>query len=101
MSIFGKLFSSDHTSNVKAFEPIVAQINALEPAIKALSDEQLEGKTDEFKKRLKQGVRSKEQGENAKTEEAKILADKIIETDSDGWWFSNKEDDWWVNRNKK
>jgi len=67
MSIFGKLFSSDHTSNVKAFEPIVAQINALEPAIKALSDEQLKGKTDEFKNRIKEeGIKDLESKEAEK-----------------------------------
>ena len=34
------------------------------------------------------------------TEEAEQLAKKIVETDSDHWWFGNKEDSWWVNRNK-
>jgi preprotein translocase subunit SecA len=53
MSIFSKLFgNTNHTSSVKAFEPIVAQINAFEPAIRALSDEELKAKTAEFKKRL-------------------------------------------------
>jgi len=67
MSIFGKLFSSDHTSNVKAFEPIVAQINGLEAAIKALSDEQLKGKTDEFKNRIKEeGIKDLESKEAEK-----------------------------------
>ncbi len=36
-----------------------------------------------------------------KTEEGKILAEKIIKTDSDNWWFGDKEDIWWVTRNKK
>ncbi len=34
------------------------------------------------------------------TEEAKELANKIIETESDRWWYGNKDDNWWVNRNK-
>ncbi len=34
------------------------------------------------------------------TDEAKQLAEVIIKTDSDAWWFSDKESDWWVNRNK-
>ena len=34
------------------------------------------------------------------TEEAKQLANAIIETDSDRWWFGDKDDSWWVNRNK-
>ncbi len=36
-----------------------------------------------------------------KTKEAKILAKEILKTDSDHWWFGDKEDSWWINRNKK
>lgn len=36
-----------------------------------------------------------------KTTEAKKLAKLILKTDSDRWWFGNKEDDWWVNRKNK
>lgn len=35
-----------------------------------------------------------------KTKEAKALAKTIIITDSDNWWFADKKDKWWVNRNK-
>jgi putative hydrolases of HD superfamily len=35
------------------------------------------------------------------TDIAKRLAEEIINTDSDHWWFSNKNDDWWVNRGKQ
>lgn len=35
-----------------------------------------------------------------KTENAQLLAKRIIETDSDHWWFHDKEDSWWVNKNK-
>ncbi len=33
-----------------------------------------------------------------KTESAKQLATQIKKTDSDHWWFANKEDQWWVSR---
>jgi len=33
-----------------------------------------------------------------KTEEAIMLVDKILKTDSDHWWFAEKDSDWWVNR---
>ncbi|MFI5240661.1 MAG: HD domain-containing protein [Candidatus Saccharimonadia bacterium] len=33
-----------------------------------------------------------------KTEVAKELAETIINTNSDEWWFGNGQDDWWVNR---
>jgi len=36
-----------------------------------------------------------------KTDNAKLLAAKIIKSDSDHWWFGNKDDNWWVNRNKQ
>ncbi len=35
------------------------------------------------------------------TDIAKELGKKIIDTPSDNWWFSNKEDDWWITRGKK
>lgn len=35
-----------------------------------------------------------------KTEEAKELGKVIMEVDSDRWWFGQKDDAWWVNRNK-
>jgi putative hydrolases of HD superfamily len=34
------------------------------------------------------------------TEAGKILAEKIIQTDSSNWWFKEKSD-WWVNGSKK
>jgi putative hydrolase of HD superfamily len=34
-----------------------------------------------------------------KTNIAHSLAEKIISTDSDEWWFSHKDDTWWINRN--
>lgn len=35
-----------------------------------------------------------------KTPEALKLVEKIERTDSDRWWFSEKDDDWWINRKK-
>ncbi len=35
------------------------------------------------------------------TEEARQLAEVIVKTDSDRWWFGDKNDEWWVHRNKK
>jgi len=36
-----------------------------------------------------------------KTDEGKLLAKDIIKTDSDRWWYGDKDDQWWINRNKK
>jgi len=35
-----------------------------------------------------------------KTDVAKEIAEGILKSHSDNWWFSNKEDSWWVNRDK-
>lgn len=34
-----------------------------------------------------------------KTDEGKQLAEKILDTDSDRWWYGDKNDGWWVHRN--
>jgi preprotein translocase subunit SecA len=47
------MFGSKHERDVKAMRPIVAQINALEPEISALSDDGLRAKTAEFRERLR------------------------------------------------
>lgn len=36
-----------------------------------------------------------------KTDIAKELAEEILQTDSNEWWFGDKEDEWWVSRGKK
>jgi preprotein translocase subunit SecA len=41
---------------VKRLWPVVHKINALEPEIQKLTNEQLRAKTDEFKKRLQDGA---------------------------------------------
>ncbi|HUP59394.1 MAG TPA: preprotein translocase subunit SecA, partial [Thermoanaerobaculia bacterium] len=51
--ILTTIFGSKHERDVKAMRPIVAEINALEPQISALSDEQLREKTAQFRERLR------------------------------------------------
>ena len=55
MSFLSKIFGDKYAKAVKPFWPIVAQINALEPDIKVLSDADLKAKTAEFKERLAKG----------------------------------------------
>ena len=54
-AVLSKVFGSKHDRDVKKVQPIVVQINELEPAMKKLTDEQLRAKTDEFKDRLQKG----------------------------------------------
>lgn len=55
MSLLKKLFGTSSQKELKAIEPIVKKIEALEEPYKALSDAQLRAKTDEFKARMKNG----------------------------------------------
>ncbi len=55
MSFLSKLFGSESDKAVKEALPLVAEINALESGISALTDEELKAKTQEFKDRLKNG----------------------------------------------
>ncbi len=49
------IFGDPNKKALKKYDPIVAQVNSFEPAISALSDEQLKAKTVEFKSRLEKG----------------------------------------------
>lgn len=51
----GKIFKSYSEKEVKRVMPIVKEINALEEEISSLTDEQLRGKTAEFKQKLAEG----------------------------------------------
>ena len=53
--LFRKLFGSRNDRLVKQYFEQVAVINALEPQMQALSDEQLRAKTEEFKSRFQAG----------------------------------------------
>ncbi len=54
-ALLAKIFGTNTARQLKKVQPIVDQINALEPRIKELSDEQLVAKTDQFKEQLSQG----------------------------------------------
>ena len=53
--ILEKIFGTKNERELKKLKPIVQKINELEPEVKALSNEKLAAKTDEFKKRLADG----------------------------------------------
>ncbi len=50
-----KIFGSQNERNLKRIAPIVDEISAFEPKIRKLSDNELRGKTAEFKQRLENG----------------------------------------------
>ena len=54
--LLAKVFGTSNERVVKRLLPAVEQINALEPSIKALTDEELRAKTAEFRKRVADSV---------------------------------------------
>ncbi len=51
-TVLKKIFGSQNERNLKRIVPVVDEVNAFEPAIEKLSDEQLRAKTGEFRQRL-------------------------------------------------
>ena len=51
--ILTSIFGSKHDRDIKRMLPVVEEINALEPAIQALSDDELRARTEAFRERLK------------------------------------------------
>jgi preprotein translocase subunit SecA len=52
MQLIGKLLGDPNKRDIKAIQPIIDKINALEPSLKKLSDEELAAKTQEFRAQL-------------------------------------------------
>ena len=53
-TLFGKVFGTKNEREIKRLMPKVAEINALEPAMRKLSDDELRAKTDEFRRRIQE-----------------------------------------------
>ncbi len=58
-----KLFGDPNVRKLKKYQPIVTEIALLEEEMQQLSDEQLKGKTTEFKRRLEQANNDEEEKE--------------------------------------
>ena len=57
-TLLGKVFGTKNEREVKRLQPRVEAINALEPEIQKLSDEQLRGKSAEFRARIQERLSS-------------------------------------------
>ncbi|MEM9456117.1 MAG: preprotein translocase subunit SecA [Myxococcota bacterium] len=51
-----KLFGTKHQRQMKKLQPLVDRINSLEPSVEKLSDDELRGRTAEFKQKLDNGA---------------------------------------------
>ncbi|HET8907462.1 MAG TPA: preprotein translocase subunit SecA [Ktedonobacterales bacterium] len=56
MNLITKIFGDPNEKELKSLRPIVDQINALEDEVKALTDEELRGRTADFKEELANGA---------------------------------------------
>lgn len=54
--MLSNIFGTYSQRALKKYDPLVRQINDLEPQISALTDDELKGKTDYFKEKLKNGA---------------------------------------------
>ena len=72
-----KVFGTSNERELKRIQPLVDEINALEPAMKQLSDEQLRSKTDEFRQRIRERVDAIEDADE-KEQELKAALDEIL-----------------------
>ncbi len=55
MNVFEKMFGTHSERELKRITSLVDKIEALRPDMQALSDEELQGKTREYKNRLQEG----------------------------------------------
>ncbi len=54
--LLAKVIGTQNEREIKRLRPLVAEINAFEPSIQPLSDEQLRAKTEEFRQRIAGGA---------------------------------------------
>jgi preprotein translocase subunit SecA len=77
--VLTKIFGSSNERFLKGIQPTLQQINDLEPSIKALSDDELQAKTAEFKERVARAVEGIEDKDKRKHREQEILNEILPE----------------------
>jgi preprotein translocase subunit SecA len=72
-----KVFGSSNQRYLKTVQPVVAKVNALEPAIKKLSDDELRARTAAFKERIQTALaKARDKGERKRLEQE--ILDEIL-----------------------
>ena len=77
--ILTKIFGTSNERAIKKLIPVVATINAFEAAIKPLSDEQLKGKTVEFRARIAARLQGLTDADAIKAAEKEVLDELLPE----------------------
>jgi preprotein translocase subunit SecA len=79
MGLFNKILHAGEGKRLKAVQAIVPEVNALEPEIQGLSDEQLAAKTAEFKQRVDRARSEAKNADHEKDAVADVLDDALPE----------------------
>src|SRR5947207_3390685 len=77
--LLAKVFGTQHERDIKKLAPRVARINALEPAMKALSDDALRGKTEEFRARIAAAMEKAGDDEKEAKQARAAILDELLE----------------------
>jgi preprotein translocase subunit SecA len=84
-TVLTKVFGTANERVIKRLWPVVAEINALEPSIQKLTDEELRAKTVEFRARMAEavaqatkGIEDREEKEKAQAAAEKQALDEIL-----------------------
>ena len=72
----GKIFGTKNEREIKRLMPIVRQIGAMEEQMKALSDDELRAKTDEFRQRIRERLAEIADEPEATSERLKEIEDE-------------------------
>ena len=80
-TLLGKVFGTKNEREVKRLQPRVEAINALEAEMQKLSDDELRGKTAEFRARIQERLSPIADEPNADTESPDIDRRKEIEAE--------------------
>jgi len=60
--VVARFIGTKHERDIKQIQPLVAQINALEPDMQALSDEQMQERTDRLRQRVQERLKDADPG---------------------------------------
>ncbi len=78
-SLLKLVFGSKHDRDIKRVTPIVAEINEHFEAYQALSDDELRGKTADFKARIARAVEGLTEPDERRAREQETLSDLVPE----------------------
>ena len=82
---FAKVFGTSNEREIKRIRPLIDQMNALEPQMKQLTDEQLRAKTAEFRARIKERTQEADNEITRLTAEMKTAPDQDIRGQIEEW----------------